>query len=273
MIIIYGKRQYSKRRGRVAEFCPICRAVRSCNVTEICSVTHLYYLPLSRPKTEAYRVLCEQCKSLIADDVADYISLSKDKRLSLADLIERTNPAAEDTAIHQLTLEERAASGDLSVDERYDLLNKPFLLVAPQFELRKARIHVDRRSAAWLLMTFVAPWLLLIPAFTVQSPAAHRVLLYAGLMLAAFSLLMLIHSLATDPMRFLNRRYRRFIAESFAEIDPTHEELKMVLSALRSQGVALGRKLRPEWVLEAIRALREPAGHSANLHDEEDTLA
>ena len=122
-------------------------------------------------------------------------------------------------------------------------------------------------------MTFVAPWLLLIPASTVQSPAAHRVLLYAGLTLAACSLLMLIHSLATDPMRFLNRHYRRFIAESLAEIDPTREELNMVLSALRSQGVALGRKLRPEWVLEAIRSLHEPAGHAANLHDEENTFA
>jgi hypothetical protein len=250
MLIIFGTRVTKKPLGHVAEYCRFCHAIQPCMVTAIRSHTHLYYIPISRQTVQGHLVECVECRRMLGTGVSSYAGFEA-KRLDVETLIETTNPKVEQAMLEQLELEERVASGTGTPADRYRLLLQPFLDIAPEFEARCAQVHVDWRSGMLIALWIVLPWWLVIAGIGSSSA-----MLYSGLALAGVLGVAVLWSLATDPRRFLERRHRRFIGESLVEIEPTVEELTQVLASLRGQGLKLGKRVKPAWVLDAIREVR-----------------
>lgn len=252
MFIYAGKRTRHRRLGRVADFCPLCDEIRPCRVTQIESVTHLYFIPLSRGEVKGHTIRCERCRCPITANIGAYLGFVRSRRAGLEELIEQTNPGVEERLIRRLELEERAASADLSPGERFELLHAPFLSIAAAVEQRAAAVHVDRRSAMFLLALLGAGSILLGPVMLRTGPTLSKVIYWTGGIFAAVAFVALLWSLATDSRRFARNRFRHIIVQSLADLDPTRQELDMVFKGLRSKGMLVGRKLSPEAVLAML---------------------
>jgi hypothetical protein len=260
MIIIVGTRTRKRKLGRVAEYCPTCREIRPCRVTQIESIFHLYFIPLSRAKIKGHIVECDQCRQRVSTHIDVFTGFSHNRNDTLDDLIAETNPDLEARLIRRLELAERAAGGDISPEERLELLNAPFLAIAAAVEGRVAQMHADRQSG-WLILALAVAALGFFLSLGFVRPGALRpMLLYASGIAGAIIFIALIWSLATEPRRFIKRRYGPLIIESLADLHPTREELRTVLRALRARRLVVGRKISADWVLAQLALFEHGQG-------------
>lgn len=263
MLIIVGTRIRKRSLGRVAEYCPLCREIRPCRVTQIESISHLYFIPISRAKIKGHIVECEKCRQRVSTHIGVFTGFSRNRNDTIDKLIEQTNPDIEARLIRKLELAERAAGGSVSPEERLELLNAPFQAIAAAVEGRVAQMHADRQSGALLLALAAAVLGFFLSLAFARHGALRPILLYGCGIAGALIFIALIWSLATEPRRFIKRRLGPLIIESLADLHPTREELKTVFRGLRARRLVVGRKISPDWVLTQLAQFEQ--GHGLAL--------
>ena len=77
----------------------------------------------------------------------------------------------------------------------------------------------------------------------------------AGIVLGVLSVLSLVGTVylsVTHSSRYMKRCVVPLLVRSLAPLQPTEAELRSAIEELRDRRLLAGRKLRPEWVIEAI---------------------
>src|SRR5688572_32981772 len=62
MLIWWGRKATKKTLGRVADFCPLCRALAPFTVVEHGTVGHVYSIPLGSRELVGHTRTCNACK-------------------------------------------------------------------------------------------------------------------------------------------------------------------------------------------------------------------
>ena len=255
MYIIWGTKITRKRLGRIADYCPFCDDARACDVREVSSVGHLYYIPLGRRRVIGWESRCRRCKEplAISNEGPGPRPIKVRRHTTLEELVDQTHPALVDSMAERLDRREALAAGTLDPAGRVRLMIEPLLAVATPIEVRGSQMNFDVWSALslllWLVLPFVA-WVLVELATGGATDVQVGVAIAVGFGLAAVTTIILI---ATDLRRFVRRRYRRFLVKGLAPLDPEEDELQQLVDHLGRHGLDKASKaLRPARLLRWI---------------------
>jgi len=252
VFIIAGTKVRRTPLGRVADFCGLCREIRPFRVTEVREVAHLYYIPLGRGDVKHYEFICAGCREQRTGDLSPYADVVSSDVEELDILIEATNPEVTRHAIELLEAEDRVARDEATAEERRLVLMQPLLAINPAVEARVSQVHVDARSLLLMIAMIVFPLALVLPGAVLWPSTPGEILVYSGAAAGVVLLGMLLQSLATDPGRFVRRRYREFLAESLAAYRPTPDEVRDIMRELRDRRLAVGKRVSPAWLWQEI---------------------
>jgi hypothetical protein len=252
MFIVWGTKVVRAARGRMADFCRLCRDFRAHRVAEVQSVGHIYYIPLGRRKRHGFEKTCEACGlNHSTTPEAGPPALSRDRHADLEQLLAETNPQARLVWADRLAFEQRARSGVLTPEERRAALVEPLLLTNSMLESRTATTQFDGASSVGCVGTIVAGIVVGIVAREVvrasSDSAAVAALAVAGV-LAVFTLILL----ATDGRRYTRRVLLPIVVRSLRPLQPSEEEIETTLGDLKSRGVKIGKTLKPSQVVDAL---------------------
>jgi hypothetical protein len=154
MWLIYGHTERRKRRGIVADECPLCEDVRPFLVTEHYVVSHLYFIPLGRGRLQASVRRCQACQGAFACDSTLYdqfLSVRQARTLPIDELLEQTNPNLARAREARLQLEreaQRAVAGQSHADDEV-LLRWLMTRLRQLGEALVNRTHYQDRLLSW----------------------------------------------------------------------------------------------------------------------------
>lgn len=252
MFIVWGTKVVRKVRGRMAEFCRLCRDFRPHRVAEVQSVGHLYYIPIGRGQTHGFERTCEACglvQAMPPEHGAP--ALSRDRHADAEALLAETNPEGPRLWADRIAFEERARSGALTADERRAALLEPFLLANTLLERRAQRMHLDLASGLGCLATvagFVAVLSIASTFVRAGSEAAVGVAFAVGGALALVTLILL----ATDGRRYARRVLLPVVVRALRPLRPSQEEIGATLEDLKVRRVKLGKSLKADALVDAL---------------------
>jgi len=248
MLLIWGKKTSVRVLGRVAEFCPICRAIGVFELLETRLVPHFYYIPLGRGRLAGNHVRCRRCATPLSVDAERYASVSQDKSADARALFPTLGPQAAAAIQSRQKLEERVLAGGLSPEERTELLEEPFLLLDSRLETRAAEGSLDRKSGTALAATIGVPLLLAIieehapPSFGFVLGAAQVASVVVGLVAT-------LYLFVTGHRRFYRGTIEPLLAGALAPLRPTREELLRALKKLKEIGRIIAERADVERLL------------------------
>lgn len=187
MLIIWGKSRRLRPLGFVADHCPVCRQIAVCHASELCLVTHLYYIPTSRGQPLGTVARCESCQTRLWRPVNFYRTACPD-RLEPVRLLAFTNPfplSAFETRL-AIDLDLEHASPDTRVGILCDTIQRLSYDVAT-----KTTGGASESTIAVLLVTFMfaAPAAALMAFSGIQWWWIPALLAAASLILATIVIL------------------------------------------------------------------------------------
>jgi len=240
MIFIWGQKPVLKPIGYVADFCPVCHAVRAFSVQQVGMVWHLYYLPVSKAEPVGHQRSCCECGMVYPMEISAYARVS-DTQLPLGALQDATNP--------HLTVRLAHAPPE---GNRAQQIDQAFRLLADTVEAYDASTHLDREVWLSILAGFVFCGVVLA-ALKQQAPQNAD----TGFIIAFFlSLGLIAWQLSRTGERFLRRAVLPRLARALAPLHPTDAELASTLEQMRSNGRKLGSRVTAPQILQAIAAFR-----------------
>lgn len=233
MFIVWGTKKVERNLGWVADYCPICNDTRTFRLIEMRMVSHIYYLPLGRGRPAGHVRWCKQCKYMQVSDPEKYSGTLKKNNVPIEDLTDQTNPGLVDTMVDILEMRDRAERGELSDNERRDMMLQQFKSIVIPVAKRKERIHIDGASCLWLLGVIVFP---IVALFICDSLPASMT--YIGMSsqiaigVAIITAIGLVHSVVFDSRRYAHRKFGGMIATRLTPLNPSLEEIDEVLEHL-----------------------------------------
>lgn len=257
MFLIWGKKLVRRRIGYVADYCPICRGLRSFKVKRVGAVPHIYYFSLGREgDLVGYTRTCAGC-NIDLDARPDLYLGIHPHMLPPEELAAATNPDWRLVHAERLKLEATFAADPaaLTPQQRAMLLQEPVALLAPKAEERFRSSHFDRRTFGMLLGMVVL--VALAAALGNAFPGAKDTLM-TGAVLAG------IAGVAWQAAQIKHRWFREVIfptlVPALRPLRPTPQEIEALLRESRRRGEQFGRKLDPARLIAALAA--DPARRS-----------
>lgn len=256
MFIVWGKRKVHEYRGGAAEFCPICRCLQLHGVRDIRLAGHLYWVPIGRGKEIEQECSCIGCFRRFYVPPGTYRFFVDDPETDPLELMQKTEPERLDQLSKRLVLEERlrGTGQPLTRDERTELIAEPFYALDEKYERWTSRESRNVPGALLSLVVTVA----LFSAFLVtgvirdQPAEAMPAKAWTLLGLTALSLAVTVYLTATRARRFARRHALPLLVKSLTPLQPSRTEVADILEHLRDDGLTIGTKLRPEWLIEAL---------------------
>jgi len=256
MLIIHGQYQRPRVLGYVADYCAHCRDLKAFAYKEIRLVSHLYFIPLGRGKVQGQAITCTTCGTMFEAEASRYRNVLPSLMMaSVEELAHATNPQALVEMAERLEREARMLAGELSAQDRMQIIVEQLLVGDLQVQARKAQVHFDLRSILILLALIVdgtAVLCVLLSNTTTSGFLSDVVTIAVVLVIILFGAL--VHSLATDPARFIRRKLREPLAKSLATLSPSLDELTAALLYLKQHKRTLGKELDPRWLYNATLA-------------------
>jgi hypothetical protein len=251
MFIVWGKKLVYRRVGYVGDFCPICRVPRPFELKRVGSAGHIYYISAGEGQLVGFERHCQECKTSLRADPADYASVSKAKA-PLAELVQLTFPDLAQVLKDRLALEERVQlqPESLSREERHALIRNPFLLLSPKVEKRFAATHIDKEVG--LSIAGVIGLLIVGPGL-VRAVAPDQAELFL-LLFVVLGLALVVWQIIASGGRFMRREVVPVLADSLRPLRPTEPEIRSVLSELTQLRHKMASKLKPADLLARLQA-------------------
>jgi len=249
-MIIWGTKRVERTLGYAADFCPLCREVRTFKVKRIGMAGHLYYLSFGQGELAGYVRTCTTCGTDLNANPDQYAKLS-DEALPPPQLQPITFPNL--AAVHgaRLAIEKtlKASMAKLSAEDRVALLKEPFILLSPKVEARFASTHFDGPTGLTLLAAVIG--LIFIPALLAgafPSYSTELVFTCIGVAIVAIGVQMFLQS-----ERFMRKKVIPVLAPALKPLKPTPQELEAVLKDMKSLGRRIGSKLKLQSLLAALQ--------------------
>lgn len=249
MIFIWGKKQVLRSLGYVADFCPICRDLRTFQMRRLGLVGHFYYVSFGEGRLIGHIRTCSVCEIDLNGRPEAYREMHK-KRLPPAELAAITRPDWQAAHADRLAVEREVANpfGKLAPDVRRVLIREPFDLVAPAVEERFSTSHLDWPTVAAILGLIAS---LVIAAKVAPSfPGASEYVFAAAL---AIGLAGVASQLYLVKRRFFRSKVFPVLTLALRPLKPTRAELQAVLQAMKAEGRAIGKKLDANTLVTALQ--------------------
>jgi hypothetical protein len=266
-VLITATRRVFRQRGYVAEFCPICRSIQSWRVRDIHRVHHVYFIPLGGGRYANQELTCTGCRQRRLVEPFTYQKFVDARDASLDRLVAETRPGLFDEITDRLVLEERLHGNGrpLSADERMRLVTEPFYALAPEFQRRFSRYAhrldpVAILSAVGTLGAMVA-FLGVGAAAEKGSQVLSLIAISLGV-LALVGLVATVYLVATASRRYMKRRVVPLLAKALAPLEPRETEIATAFNRVRDRGLLIGKRFRPGWVTDALRAAVPTGAHN-----------
>lgn len=249
MIVVWGVKQKRKTLGLVAEACKTCRGIDSHRFVEVREVPHLYYIPFGRGKIAEYQVECAGCASATTAETERYAAML-DEEIPLEKLISLTNPGVLAELEEQKEREERAQRGEVTPEERLQVMMESLYTVMVAAEERVAARSIDARTGGILAATFVLSVGLFVSGLSPDAPERGMILVWASGITMVGGIIASIHAGVTNVKRYICRTQGEAIYTALQPFNPSPAELKELAGDLRAAGSALGKHLDVTWLTE-----------------------
>lgn len=243
MLLVWGRKWYTRKLGFVADFCEICRRPQPFTFERRSLIGHFWYLPMGETHAVQHQGRCTLCATPIHPEQARYAQVVKKKTASTRDLLAATLPNHEQLlqqrmAVERLVRDDVAA---LSPATRRDLLVRPFVALSPVVEQRFATLHLDAWAGAALASLFALP--LLMHAIWAQvSPDDADSGGLAGLTMSAA---LIVWAAIGAKRRWIRKVVAPRLTDSLAPLHATDAEITGIIGELRTHKHKLGKYLRP----------------------------
>jgi hypothetical protein len=248
-MIIWGTKRVVRSLGFVADFCPLCREVRTFEVKRIGMAGHLYYLSFGSGKLAGYLRTCTTCGTDLNAAPDQYAQLSP-KRLEPLELQPITFPNLDEVHGARLAVEKslRSSPAKLSAADRLALIKEPFILLSPKVEERFGSMHFDGPTALTLLVALVG--LIFIPAMLSSAMPAYASELVMACIAAAVVAVGVQMFFSSE--RFMRKKLLPVLVPALKPLKPTPQELESVLKDMKSLGRRIGSKLKLKTLLAGL---------------------
>src|SRR4051812_31190023 len=189
MFIIWGTKRVTKRLGYVADFCPLCRDVRTFEVIRIGMAGHIYYLTLSDGELAGHERHCTVCHTALNAEPERYVQISE-RLLAPGELQSVTFPKLNEYWAARLGVERELKSvfGKVTPEDRQTLIREPFILLSPKVEERYASsLSFDRIVGITIAIAVAACFVIppIVGKISPDSGSAALGLLFFGSFIAA----------------------------------------------------------------------------------------
>jgi hypothetical protein len=250
MFFVWGKKYVSRKMGFVADFCPLCRKVRSFQLDRVGLASHVYYVSLGKGKLVGYAKKCMDCTTILTGNPDLYREVSK-KLIEPGELQRSTFPNLQTHYAERLTLEQTITHSPASVpgDTRRALLKEPFILLNPAVEKRFSSTQIDIQTGLTLLAVLVfVPFL---SSLGNQFAPAHGGEILLGLLLAGVGAVAVQGFRQTG--RYFDTKIFPVLVPALKPLRPTTEEITSVITELKKAELKFGKKLKQSALLEHLK--------------------
>lgn len=255
MFIVWGKSIKRRKQGFVADYCAVCRDLRTFQVDRIGSASHVYYISFGQGELVGYERVCGVCSTPVEADPHRYPDMAKTSRPA-TDLLSETFPNYY--SVYREVIERDKKLRDtpslLTPEERRTRMREPFMLVAPIAQQKLARTQVD-----WRVLLAILSF---VPIFSVAGAIAGLLkrpdhepsesLIIAGLITW---LAYIVYEVAMSSRRYLLKHAVPPLAASLLPFKPTVTEVAAIVDEFKRAKLKLG-KLRTQDLLDRIEQLR-----------------
>lgn len=250
MFFAWGRKHVYKKMGFVADFCPLCREVRSFQLDRIGLVGHVYYISLGKGELLGYARTCMNCKTVLNGNLDLYREVSK-KLVEQGELQRTTFPNLHSHHSERLALEQsiKHSPGEVPNDTRHAILKEPFFLLNPSVEKRFSTTQIDGYTALTLLAVLVC--MPFIFALGKQFSPAYQDEIVLGTLLAGVVAVSVQGFLQTG--RYFESKIFPVLVPALKPLKPTKEEITSVISELKKAETKFGKKLKSASLLEHLQ--------------------
>jgi len=254
MFIVWGKTIKRRKQGFVADYCALCRDLRTFRVDRIGSASHVYYISFGQGELVGYERVCGACSTPVEADPHRYPDMSKTSRPA-TDLLSETFPNFY--SVYRDAIERDRKLRDtpslLTPEERRSRMREPFMLIAPIAQQKLASTQWDWRVLV-ALFSFA-------PIFAVIGIGAK---LFTGpdedpseaFMIVALVLWLgyVVYEVYMSSRRYLLKHAVPPLASSLMAFRPTEAEVAAIVDEFRRAKLKLG-KLRAQDLLDRMEHL------------------
>ena len=252
MFIIWGSKRVEKKRGYVADFCPICRAVKPFAIYSVRRATHVYYITLREGELIGHIGKCEECGTKIPVNPLKYERLLEQPGDNIENLIAMSYPRLREDKAERLEVERKLRSREpLLPMERQRLLMEPFVLLANRVEDLYSKARLDRRSGMGCLITILLTMIFACVALATEGWVGG--IMKLGLVvIVGGGLLYNLIQIQSAPKRIVRREIVPLLAQAIAPLRPQEQEVAKQLEYLKKRGYKIGKIVKAEDVFNAM---------------------
>ena len=260
MIFIWGRKRVERKLGKVADFCPICRGIRSFELTRVGMAGHIYYVSFSEGALVGHIITCDDCRVILSAEPTRYSCPQKDNNHDLESLVPFSFPTLKSVYGDRLEIEEqlKRAPGSISGELRNDFLIEPFEMLDYQVEARFANSsELDRPAGLGCLGTVLVGGGLFFGSAALRGPAQDKMLL-AAVILVVMGTVYTFVQIHLAPKRFVKVKIAPVLAQALEPLQPTQAEIEDCVKRCASLGLKIGSSVKPGdiWAELQQRALR-----------------
>ena len=249
-MLVWGTKRVVRALGFTADFCPICREVRTFEVKRIGMAGHLYYVSFGAGTLAGYLRTCRTCGTSL-NAVPDQYARLSNEMLEPSELQPVTFPNLDEVHRTRLAIEKTLQSSParLSTADRSALIKEPFILLSPKVEERFASVHFDGPTAITLFAAVLG--LSFVPAML--STALPNYGFELALACTAAAVVAIGVQMFMSSERFMRKQLLPVLVPALKPLDPTPEELESVLKDMKTLGRRIGSKLKLRTLLEGMQ--------------------
>lgn len=256
MFIVWGKTIKRQKLGFVADFCAVCRDLRTFKVERVGSASHVYYISFGQGDLIGYERTCGVCSTPVDAVPSTYLDMANASRPA-SELISETFPNYY-TARRELIERERKVRDTpslLTPAERKARMREPFMALAPLAQQKLSTMQLDWRVLLAIFSFAPIFWIIgliarLFGGPNQEDPSINWIL--AGLALWGG---LVFWEIFSASRRYLLKNAAPQLAASLAPLKPSESEIGRILDELKKHKLKLA-KLRPADLLERIEQLR-----------------
>jgi len=255
MFIVWGKTLKRRKQGFVADYCALCRDLRTFQVDRIGSASHVYYISFGQGELVGYERVCGVCSTPVEADPHRYPDMAKTSRPA-TDLLSETFPNYY--SVYRDAIERDKKLRDtpslLTPEERRTRMREPFMLIAPIAQQKLARTQLD-----WRVLLAIFSF---VPIFGVAGAIAGLLkqpgdepsenFVIAGLVAW---LAYIVYEVVMSSRRYLLKHAVPPLAASLVPLKPSVAEVAAIVDEFKRAKLKLG-KLRTQDLLDHMEQLR-----------------
>jgi hypothetical protein len=257
MFIVWGKTIKRQKLGFVADYCALCRDLRTFEVKRVGQASHLYYISFGEGELLGYERTCQDCRTVFETVPDHYRSMARDRRPPV-ELITETFPNYYSAYQDEIAAEKKVRNSPslLTPNERRARLWEPFALMAQANQQKLKSMQLDWQVGVAFAAMFPIIWLFGAVEGLILKPdvAEDPRFFLAGLFL---SLGIIGWQMIGSGRRYLLKHAVPPLVQSIAPLRPSLREIEEVLGQLKLGGMKLGSKLEAKDLHEPLERLRQ----------------